>query len=313
MSGARRAVGALVLAALAGEIAVELVTSPDSAINDFFSTWVHVALILASGAGCLVRGLTQGRRGRAWVCFGLALTSFATGEAIASFVYTGSIPLPSTADVFWILWYPFAIAGLVLLVLDRIPRFELHRWIDGLAIVLLVAIPGVSLVLDPAAHESVQRGLEAVLNFAYPLADLLLIGAVVGVLPLTAWRPGWVWILLGQGLLLMAVADAVYSVQAAARAYTGGVYDFLWSGGALLIAYAAWQPSERPVEAPRLVGWKVIALPVAAQVVAVAIQIYAYFHHIPESERLLTAAVLILAIIQIIVTRPRAAPAPGGG
>jgi hypothetical protein len=309
----RRLVWVLAAGALVGEILVELTTDSDSALNVFVSTWVHTGLVLAAGALCLWRGATQRRRGRPWVAFGLALTSFGVGEAISSFVYADSAPVPSTADIFWLLWYPFAIAGLVLLMRDRVPAFEFHRWIDGLAIVLLVAIPGVSLVLDPAAHESVQRGLEAVLNFAYPLADLLLIGAVVGVLPLTAWRPGWVWILLGQGLLLMAVADAVYSVQAAARAYTGGVYDFLWSGGALLIAYAAWQPSERPVEAPRLVGWKVIALPVAAQVVAVAIQIYAYFHHIPESERLLTAAVLILAIIQIIVTRPRAAPAPGGG
>jgi hypothetical protein len=47
MSPARRVVGALLLALLAGEIAVDVVTSPDSAINEFFSTWVHVALVFA--------------------------------------------------------------------------------------------------------------------------------------------------------------------------------------------------------------------------------------------------------------------------
>jgi hypothetical protein len=307
VAAVRRLVWLVLIALLLGEIVAELLTSSGSPLNDFFSTWVHVGLLFAAGAVCLGRGVTQGRRGRAWVAFGLALTSFGVGEAISTFVYPNSIPLPSIADIFWLLWYPFAIAGLALLVLDRVARFEFHRWIDGVAIVLLVAIPGVSLVLEPAANESVQRGLGEVINFAYPLADLLLIGAVVGVLPLTAWRPGWVWILLGQGLLLMAVADAAYSVQVAARAYTGGVYDFLWSGGALLIAYAAWQPSVPPVEPPRVLGWRVIALPVAAQVVAVVIQIYAYFHHIPESERLLTAAVLVLAIVQIVITRPRAA------
>jgi predicted dehydrogenase len=51
----------------------------------------------------------------------------------------------------------------------------------------------------------------------------------------------------------------------------------------------------------------------AAQVVAIAIQIYAFFHPLPESERLLTAAVLVLAVVQIIMTRPRAAGAPGAG
>ena len=313
MAAPRRAAGGLLLALLAGEIAVELVTSPDSAINEFFSTWVHVLLVFASAAVCLVRGAGQGRRGRAWIWFGLALASFGTGEAISSFVYTSSIPLPSTADIFWLLWYPFAIAGLVLLVLDRIPRFELHRWIDGLAIVVLIAIPGVSLVLEPAAHQAVERGLPQLLNFAYPLADLLLIGAVVGLLPLTAWRPGRMWILLGLGLLVMALGDAAYSVQAAARTYSGGQYDFLWSAGAVMIAFAAWQPSERPIEVPPVVGWRAIILPVAAQVVAIAIQIYAFFHPIPESERLLTAGVLVLAVVQIVVTRPRAATQPRAG
>jgi hypothetical protein len=309
---APRIVAPLLLAALAGEITVDLVTSSDSGINAFFSSWVHVAIIFASAAVCLARGAAQGRRGRAWVCFGLALTWFATGEAIASFAYGSSIPLPSAADIFWVLWYPFAIAGLALLVVDRIPRFELHRWIDGLAIVVLVAIPGISLVLEPAAREAVEQGLPELLNFAYPLADLLLIGAVVGLLPLTAWRPGRTWILLGLGLLVIAVADAAYSVQEAARAYTEGKYDFLWSSGAVLIALAALQPGERPVEVPPVVGWRAIILPVAAQVVAIAIQIYAFFHSIPESERLLTAVVLALAVVQIIVTRPRPAPAGGG-
>jgi hypothetical protein len=268
---------------------------------------VHVGLVFAAAAVCVWRGAAQGRHGLAWDAFGLALASFGVGEAISSFVYDpNSIPLPSTADIFWVLWYPLAIAGLALLVIDRVPKFELHRWIDGLAIVVLIAIPGVAFVLEPAAEEAVRRGVAQLLNFAYPVADLLLIGAVVGVLPLTAWRPGWVWILLGQGLLLMALVDAVYSVQAADRAYTAGVYDFFWSGGALLVAYAAWRPRERPVEVPVAVGWRVIALPVAAQVVAILIQIYGYFHHIPESERILTAPVLNLAIIQIIITRPRA-------
>lgn len=306
MGAARRIVWPMVIGLLLGEVAAELFTPVGSGLNEFFSTWVHIGLVLAAGVLCLWRGATQGRRGRSWVAFGLALTSFAMGEAISSFVYGESIPLPSVADIFWLLWYPFAIAGLALLVRERVAKFELHRWIDGVAIVLLVAIPGVSLVLEPAAHASVEHGLGEVINFTYPVADLLLVGAVVGVLPLTAWRPGWAWILLGQGLLVMALADAVYSVQAAAGTYTGGVYDFLWSGGAVMIAYAAWQPSESPVELQRVVGWRVIALPVAAQVVAVIIQIYAYFHHIPESERLLTAAVLILAIIQIVITRPRA-------
>ncbi len=55
-----------------------------------------------------------------------------------------------------------------------------------------------------------------------------------------------------------------------------------------------------------MVGWRAIALPVAAQVFAIGIQIYAFFHELARSERILTVLILVIAVIQIIVARPRA-------
>jgi hypothetical protein len=55
----------------------------------------------------------------------------------------------------------------------------------------------------------------------------------------------------------------------------------------------------------RVTGWKAIALPLAAQMFAVALQIYGLFFFVPRSERILTIIVLLIAIVQIIVTRPR--------
>jgi hypothetical protein len=53
-------------------------------------------------------------------------------------------------------------------------------------------------------------------------------------------------------------------------------------------------------------GWKAIALPLAAQCFAVALQIYGLFFYVPIAERVLTIVVLLIAIVQIIVARPRA-------
>ena len=53
-----------------------------------------------------------------------------------------------------------------------------------------------------------------------------------------------------------------------------------------------------------MTGWPAIALPLAAQVLAVGIQAYGYFHELPKSERVLTIAVLLIAIVQIVITRP---------
>ena len=44
----------------------------------------------------------------------------------------------------------------------------------------------------------------------------------------------------------------------------------------------------------------------AAQLLAALIQVYAFFHEIARSERIMTALVLVIAMVQIVVTRPRA-------
>lgn len=302
----------IALALLVFEVAAGLLASEGSGVEDFTEGWVHTAIVFMGAFLCWWRAARE-RAGRAaWIAFGAAIASFGVGEAIAGIYGAADLPIPSVADFFWLLWYPFAITGIALLVRHHVPRFELHRWVDGLAIVLLVAIPGVGLVLEPVLEESAQSGAAEVLSFVYPLADLMLIGAVLGILPLHGWRPGRVWPILGAGLLLVAVGDAAYSVETAEDGYEPGVVDPFWSGGVLLIALAAWQLT-RPPAVPEIVGWKAVALPVSVQAVAVAIQIYAYNHELPESERILTIAVLVLAMVQIIASRPRVRGDPSDG
>ncbi len=61
-----------------------------------------------------------------------------------------------------------------------------------------------------------------------------------------------------------------------------------------------------------MTGWQAIALPIAAQMLAVVIQVYGLFAYVPPGERVLTIVVLLISILQLIVTRPRpgATPAP---
>ena len=73
----------------------------------------------------------------------------------------------------------------------------------------------------------------------------------------------------------------------------------------MLIAYAAWQPHPGRLERREVIGWQAIALAIAAQALAIAIQAYAIFDELPRSERILTVIVLIIATIQIVISRPR--------
>jgi hypothetical protein len=276
-------------------------------LDGLFEDWINDGLLWCAAVACIWGALRASRSRAAWLLVGLALASWAVGDTIWSIRFGGAATPPTTSisDVFWLAWYPLVIAALALLVRERVPGFELHRWIDGVAVMVLVATPWVALFLQPAAEESSASSLAVVLNFAYPLGDAVLVGAVLGVFVLMDWRPGRMWLALGVALTVMGIADAISSAQTLAHSHDRGVYVAAWAGSAMLVAYAAWQPHPGRLERREVTGWHAIALAVAAQVLAVSIQIYAIFDEVPHSERILTVIVLLIVTVQIVVSRPR--------
>ena len=276
-------------------------------VDGLFDYWINDGLLWCAAVACLGGALRAHRSRAAWLLVALALVIWAIGDTIWSIRFgdVAEAPATSISDVFWLAWYPLIVAALVLLVRKRVPGFELYRWIDGIAVMLLLATPWVALFLQPVAEHSSASGLAVVLDFAYPLGDAVLVGAVLGVFALMGWRPGRMWLALGVALTVAGVADAISSVQALEHSHDRGIYDAAWAGAAMLVAYAAWQPHPGRLERREVTGWQAIALPIAAQAVAISIQTYAIFHEVPRSERILTVIVLIIATIQIVVSRPR--------
>jgi hypothetical protein len=281
-------------------------------VDDIFDRWVNGVLLWGAAVACAAAALRAERGRVAWWLVALALASWATGDTIWSIRFGHAVTPPATSlsDVFWLAWYPLIIAALVLLIRERVAGFELHRWIDGIAVMLLVATPWVALFLQPVAEHSGASGLTVVVDFAYPLGDALLVGTVLGVFVLMDWHPGRMWLTLGIALTVMGVADAISSVDALAHVHDRGVYDAAWAGAAVLVAYAAWQPHPGRLERREPIGWRAIVLAVAAQVLAASIQTYAIFDEIPASERILTVIVLMIATVQIVITRPRSRREP---
>ena len=76
----------------------------------------------------------------------------------------------------------------------------------------------------------------AALSLAYPVGDVVLLGALVGTLPLMSWRPTGSWPWVAAGLVCFTVADSTYSLTAADVVSHDGPVDFLWSAGALAFA-----------------------------------------------------------------------------
>jgi hypothetical protein len=272
--------------------------------NDIF----HDAVLCCASVLCLARGFDDARWRPVSMAFGLGLLSWTAGDVFWGIRYADdpTPPYPSAADALWLAWYPLTALGIALLIRLQITHFHLHRWLDGVAVMLIVLTPCAALLLEPAAVEAPMSTAAAVVNFSYPILDALLIGAVLGVYGVAAWRPGRTWLLLGLGCIMMAVGDGLFAVQEAREAYVAGHYDFIWPLGAVLIAYAIWRPSDKPRFDAEVVGWRAIVLPVTAQALAAAIQVYSFFHELGSAERIITLVVLLVAIAQIILARPRA-------
>ena len=218
-----------------------------------YDNWVHNAILGVCAALVLARAVFEPVARKAWLAFGTGLLLWFIGSAAWAVFYSGSAnaPYPSFADAFWLAWYPLMAIGIFYLILVRVPLFELHRWMDGIAVMLLVLAVGFALVIQPAAAHKTVGALATFVAFLYPVLDVLLIGAILGVYGLLGWRPDTMWVLIGLAVVSSSVADAVFAVQEAeARAVVSGdSYDFIWTAGALALALAAGPGPRRPTTA----------------------------------------------------------------
>jgi hypothetical protein len=316
---ARRAapacLAAVLLAGLLVEAGHQIAAGNDAPDLPIIDDWLHDTLILASSAICAWGAMHRrpGPSRAAWWCFAAALLLFGLAEIAWGVLYPrgGLVPTPNPTDPFYLATYPLFMAGLVLMVRARVVDVPWHRWLDGLVVVLIVATPGVALVIVPVVENSPVDPLGLVVTVAYPLGDVLLLGALLGTLPLMSWRLGGSWPWVGAGLVCLTAADSAYSLSATLAVSHQGPYDFLWSAGSLAFAVGATRLPSRPRTSREITGWPAIALPLGAQLFAVATQIYGYFRELPAVERLLTIGVLVVGIAQIIVSRPRPEPTHG--
>jgi hypothetical protein len=203
----------LALLATVGGLAVHgLVGVGGSGIHTVLDEWLSCGAEWLAAVLCGIGAWRSARNKSAWMLVALAIALWALGDTIWSL--RGEPDAGATiSDVFWLAWYPLLIAALILLVRDRVPRFELHRWIDGIIVMLVVVTPWVALFLEPAAKSAHDSSVVATVDFAYPLGDAIIVGATLGVLVLMGWKtaPMWYALLIAFGAVGLAVA--IYTVD----------------------------------------------------------------------------------------------------
>lgn len=201
---------------------------------------------LIGGALCLLRAWQFAKDRSAWMLFGLALLANGIGDSIWTwFLRDAAVePSPSPSDPAYLISYALAGAGLLSLMRSRLPGTRLSLRMDGVVGAVTTAALCTALLIVPLLGNLPADPAAAAITAAYPVADVVLIAIVVGVLALTGWRLGRQIGLLLLGLTAIAVGDLGYltALEGGSAVALGDWFEVLWPISNILVALAAWQP-----------------------------------------------------------------------
>ncbi len=271
-------------------------------LDYFFGVPFYDAAVAAAGMACLTRAWAVPRERAAWALIGVGILAWAVGEIYFSsaVIDNPDAPYPSWADVGYLAFYPLVLAGMVLLVRRRIAEVDRELWMDALIAGLGTAAVGTVFVVDFVAGQTIGSGIEFATTLSYPVGDIFLVAVAVAVVTLTGLRGARTWGILLAALLVMAVADIIYTLQwTGSTVQPGDFTDPLYLAGAALFAVAAWEPSRiEPASPARAEGRRQFVVPVLFA--AVVVGLLALDHIDPDSD---LSTGLRIATVMAIVAR----------
>jgi two-component system cell cycle response regulator len=217
------------------------------------ATWIHL-VVMAIGAGlCFARAVAERSERLAWTLIGAGLAFWIGGETYFTLVLwdDASPPVPSPADMGFLLFPPFMFAGIILLLRSRVRGLPRMLWVDGVTAALAVGAVSAAVVVETVLDASAGSDRLAVItNLAYPVTDLVLVGLIVGAVAARGWRVDRTLGLLLAGVFSFWLSDSLYLVLTAKGTWeSGGVFDAGWWATAVVLGAAAWQPATRQVAA----------------------------------------------------------------
>jgi two-component system, cell cycle response regulator len=238
---------------------------------DFFSRWMYDAIVIASGVVLLIRGLSGKTVRGVWLALGVGLLSKAVGDVIYSLAGNlNAVPVPSVSDPFWLAVYPCAYLALLLLVRGRVRATLAATRLDGIICGVTVASALACATLPTALSNSAGAPFwETATNLAFPVGDLVLMGAVVSAVALTGWHVDRTLGVLGAAILAWVAADLMYMFSVGPTA--GNIADALVLTGSCGMALAAML--DRPAHGHAEEHERGLFVPVAFGAVALAILI----------------------------------------
>jgi two-component system, cell cycle response regulator len=298
-----RAWALVLLLGIGVQLTVILGPWPQDTVDTPLMQALYDSVLLGAAVLVGIRAVARREERLAWGLIAVGLAIYSGGNWYWSLALADleEAPFPSLADGLWLGFYPLAYAAIVLLARSRMPRLGFRLWLDGLIAALTVAAISAAVVFKAVRASTGGDAAAIATNLAYPLADMLLFGLVVGVMAAGRKRLDRTWLVLGLGLGAFAVSDGVYLFQVAEETYvTGTLLDIGWLAGAFVVSLAAWQPARSHVapsdDVPSIV------LPVGLSLGSLALLVE---DHASSTETLavaLAACAMLAVIVRLAMT-----------
>jgi diguanylate cyclase (GGDEF)-like protein len=264
----------LLLCGLLGAFVVGLARHGDG-FDPVVDGWLGSLTTLLPALFLVARGLRRGgppRRELLLLGTGALAWSLGGTYVVLAAGHGNTLPFPSWADLGFLCFPPLVFASVAIRVRRELRGVQWSVWLDS-ALGALGAATGLAVLLGPVLSDASGEPLAAAVTAAYPVADMLLVASVVGVVATCGLRPGRSWLWLLGGLLVFTVADVVYALRVSYDTYALGTpLDALWSLGLTIVAVG----SRRSPSAPRpSIGSHgnraALAVPALATVTALAV------------------------------------------
>jgi PAS domain S-box-containing protein len=181
----------------------------------------------------------------AWLFLAIARLDFAIADTIWAYteIVLQESPFPSVSDYFYIAYYPIFLLGIIFLPSIKFSTSERLKMMLDTGIVMISAILVFwSLIISPTINQSGDiDAISLALSIAYPVADLVLLFAVLELLFKRIYEKRQTPLLfLVGGVSGLIITDAIFFRQTLEGTYVaGGLLDIGWPISYVLIGLAA--------------------------------------------------------------------------
>ncbi|HUY24660.1 MAG TPA: diguanylate cyclase, partial [Candidatus Saccharimonadales bacterium] len=256
--------------------------------------WPPVGFEFVAALLCIGLGLARPHGRTIPVVLGLAVLSWATGDAVLT--ATPQVHSPQLADLFYLLFYPTAYVGLVLILLREAGRLVPATWLDGITAGLGAAALCAAFLFHPIAASLGHQPMTVAVNLAYPVGDVLLLALVIGATATFPGRPKVQWLVLATACGVVAIGDSFNLLQQTST--VGSVANSVaWPTTIFLISAAMLiRPGPTNLLAPqRTPGF---LLPGLGTFSGLAILFFGTMHHVTPVALGLASATLVTASVR---------------